>query len=368
MKYIRLNKTIIWERCIYSLLFVLMVPSLDSYSQRQSIIGPHNKLLQYEGRIGVNNPTATEIYWAGSSVKIRFKGTGLKAMLKDERGYNYYNVIIDSDSIHVLKPDTSKTLYTLASRLPAGEHTVELFKRTDAKRGRTWFYGFQLPQRSTVLGIPAKKRMMEFYGNSITVGSGMYSGDTPYGDENNYQSYAAITARHFNAKYSCIARSGIGLMISWFTMIMPEMYNRLNPDDSTSKWDFSKAIPDVVVINLFQNDNALVNQYDYPQFKKRFGEKAPTEDFIIESYRLFVQGIRNKYPNTHIICALGNMDAVRPGSPWPGYIEKAVAALHDKKIYTHFFAYKDTPDHPNEAEQRQMAESLIRFIDKNIKW
>lgn len=151
-------------------------------------------------------------------------------------------------------------------------------------------------------------------------------------------------------------------------MIMPEMYNRLNPDDSTSKWDFSKAIPGVVVINLFQNDNALVNQYDYPQFKIRFGDKAPTEDFIIESYRLFVQGIRNKYPNAHIICALGNMDAVRPGSPWPGYIEKAVAALHDKKIYTHFFAYKDTPDHPNEAEQRQMAESLIRFIDENIKW
>jgi len=62
------------------------------------------------------------------------------------------------------------------------------------------------------------------------------------------------------------------------------------------------------------------------------------------------------------------MDAVKPESPWPGYIEKAVASLNDKKIYTHFFPYKNTPDHPDRAEQRQMAESLIRFIDENIRW
>jgi hypothetical protein len=33
----------------------------------------------------------------------------------------------------------------------------------------------------------------------------------------------------------------------------------LDPVDSTSKWDFSGYTPDVVVINLFQNDSWLVN-------------------------------------------------------------------------------------------------------------
>jgi hypothetical protein len=56
------------------------------------------------------------------------------------------------------------------------------------------------------------------------------------------------------------------------------------------------------------------------------------------------------------------------GSPWPGYIEKAVKLLEDKNIYTHFFPYKNTDGHPKSAEQKVMADDLIQFIDKNIKW
>lgn len=342
----------------------------NSYAQNtNTFTGAHNTQLQYEGRIGLNKPGIAEIYWPGSSVKIRFKGTGIKAILKDERGDNYYNLIIDNDSVYVLKLDTNKTIYTLASHLPEGEHTVELFRLTDWSTGITWFYGFQLAPYAKILNpLRPKSKMIEFYGNSITVGSGIYNEDSPYGTVNNYLSYAAITARHFNARYSCIARSGIGLMISWFSMIMPEMYNRLNPFDSGNIWNFSKAAPGIVVINLFQNDCSLVDMPDYPEFKKRFGNTPPTEDFIIASYQQFVQCIRNYYPKAHIICVLGNMDAVKSGSPWPGYIKKAVASLQDKKIYTHFFPYKNTPDHPNVAEQKQMAESLTRFIDEHIKW
>jgi hypothetical protein len=62
------------------------------------------------------------------------------------------------------------------------------------------------------------------------------------------------------------------------------------------------------------------------------------------------------------------MDATRDGSPWPGYIEKAVAGLKDKGIYTHFFPYKNTPGHPSEKEQQVMANDLIAFMEKNMKW
>jgi hypothetical protein len=343
-----------------------------AYSQKSIIkLGPHDPLLQYDGRISINSPGVAEIYWPGSSCKIKFTGTELKAILKDERGHNYYNIIIDDNNINVLKLDTAKKEYSLASHLPKGNHTVELFRRTGWTNGITWFYGFTLPSHSKILKLPARGRMIEFYGNSITAGAAVEnyayaSGDTTY--ENNYLSYAAITARHFNAKYSCVALSGIGLMVSWGSLIMPDLYNRLNPNDSTSKWNFANATPDVVVINLLQNDNALVNLPDHTQFKRRFGDKPPTEDFIIASYRQFVQTIRHQYPKAKIICALGSMDAVSPGSPWPGYIEKAVALLNDKAIYTHFFNYIDKPDHPNAIEHQQMAESLIRFIEQNIKW
>jgi hypothetical protein len=339
--------------------------------QKLTKIGVDNSFIQYEGRIGMKNPGIAEIYWPGSSCKIKFKGTALKAILKDERGDNYYNIIIDENNINVLKLDTAKKEYTLASHLPESEHRVELFRRTGWTSGITWLYGFVLPAGAKVLQLPTKKRMIEFYGNSITAGAAVEdylyaSGDTT--SENNYISYAAITARHFNAKYSCIALSGIGLMVSWGSLIMPDLYDRLNPNDSMSKWNFAKVTPDIVVINLLQNDNALVGMPDYPQFKKRFGDKAPTEDFIIESYRKFVQGIRHQYPKSHIVCVLGSMDAVKPGSLWPGYIQKAVESLKDKAIYTHFFTFINRPEHPNVTEQRQMAESLIRFIKEHIKW
>jgi hypothetical protein len=149
---------------------------------------------------------------------------------------------------------------------------------------------------------------------------------------------------------------------------MPEIYNRLNPGDPNSKWDFSKYTPDVVVINLFQNDSWLVNQPNHEQFKARFGTTKPDENKIIKAYQDFVMKIRNEYPKASIICTLGSMDITQQGSPWPGYVEKAVKELNDSKIYTHFMPYKNTPGHPKAAEQKVMADDLIQFIDQNIKW
>ena len=261
----------------------------------------------------------------------------------------------------------------LASGLAEGTHKVELFKRTEWDKGKTWFYGFETAKETQILPPPPpKKRKIEFYGNSITCGYAIEDSsgkDSEHGYfENNYLSYAAITARHFNAQYYCTSKSGIGIMVSWFPLIMREMYNRLDATDSTSIWDFSQYTPDVVVINLLQNDSWIINMPDNEQFKYRFGNKAPGEDFIISSYRQFVEMIRDKYPQAYIICALGNMDATKEGAPWPGYIQKAVDQLHDHKIYIHFFKYKNTDGHPKISEQRAMADSLIGFIEKNIKW
>jgi len=349
---------------------VLLIAGCTTTKQA-SYIRPNDQKLQIEGRINNQNPDVTEIYWPGSSVKIKFRGTEVKATLKDERGYNYFNVIIDDSIVHELKVGTAKTTYRLASGLSKGNHTVELAKRADWFRGKTLFYGFQLAPGSKPLDLPVKTRMIEFYANSITVGAAVedYIGDK--GDStftNNYHSYASITARHFNATYSCIASSGIGIMVSWGSLIMPEIYDRLNPDDSTSKWDFSKSQPGIIVINLFQNDCALVTLPEHPQFKRRFGDKAPTEDFIINAYSNFIRQIRNHYPTVYIICVLGTMDAVKPGSPWPGYIEKSVMSLHDPKILTHFFTYKNSPGHPKVQEQSKMAYDLIRFIESHVSW
>jgi hypothetical protein len=124
----------------------------------------------------------------------------------------------------------------------------------------------------------------------------------------------------------------------------------------------------VVIINLFQNDSWITKIPDNEQFKARFGAKAPTEEFIVNAYRNFVKSVRTKYPNAKIICILGSMDATKEGSPWPGYIDKAVAALNDKNILTHPIPYKNTGGHPSVKEQQAMADDLIAFMEKNVSW
>jgi hypothetical protein len=105
-----------------------------------------------------------------------------------------------------------------------------------------------------------------------------------------------------------------------------------------------------------------------PNFKLYFGKTAPGPDYFVKAYRNFVTSIRGKYPKAHIICMLGSMDATKAGSPWPGYIQKAVDGIGDKNIYTHFIPYKGTPGHPNLKEQQAMADDLEAFIDKTVKW
>ncbi|MBF9254660.1 electron transporter RnfD [Pontibacter sp. 172403-2] len=346
-----------------------MVPAVSS----DGFADYKNDKIAYTGRIGMQGPEAAELYWSGTSVKINFDGTSVKAWLQDETGDNYYNVIIDGDSLHLLRPDTTRRAYTLTYNLPEGKHTLELFKRTEYDRGKTLFYGFDLGSGTALLPPPPPKaRKLEFYGNSITAGyavedtSGKDRPDSTY--TNNYLSYAALTARHFDAAYTCICKSGIGIMISWFPTVMPDIYDRLNPSEPNSTWNFTKYTPDVVVINLLQNDSWLVNMPENAEFKRVFGSTPPQPDDIVKAYGRFVASVREKYPEAQIICMLGNMDITKAGSPWPGYVQQAVDALQDDSIYTLVVPYKNTPGHPDIREQQQLADHLIRFIDKNIVW
>jgi hypothetical protein len=353
-----------------SLLFLIFFQS-DLFAQTKFI--PHNHpSIYYQGRIS-KTKNAAVLSWPGNSATIVFIGTNMFATLKDADTANYYNVILDGEVISRFHTDTIRQSYVLATALPKGKHTLQLFKRTEWDKGKTYFYGFETDKQTKILPKPtAPKRKIEFYGNSITCGYAIEdssNNDSWHGYyENNYITYAAITARHFNAEYYNVSKSGIGVMVSWGPMIMPEMYDRIDATDSSSKWNFAKYRPDVVVINLFQNDSWLTKMPDHEQFKKRFGTAAPTTNAIVEAYKKFVKTIRSKYPKAHIICALGNMDASKEGSPWPGYIVQAVAELNDAKLYSHIFKYKNTSGHPRIAEQQAMAESLIGFIENKIKW
>lgn len=355
---------------ILSALFFLLIGG-NSCTKAKVFVPASSNQIHYMGRI-VHTDSMASFYWSGTSAQINFEGTSVKALLQDERD-NYYNVIIDHDSVLMLIPPKDKKFVTLVENLKPGKHWLQLFKRTEYDRGKTDFYGFQLNEGAKLLAPdPVSEKKIEFYGNSITCGyavddlSGKGRPDSIF--TNNYKSYSSITARHYNAEYSCISKSGIGITISWFPYIMPDIYDELIPLDSTSKWDFSEYTPQVVVIHLLQNDSWLVNMPNHPSFKKYFGTQKPSKEFIINAYKNFVSDLRSKYPSAQIICTMGGMDATREGSPWPGYVEEAVRRMNDEKVYTYFMPYHGIQGHPDEAEQIVMAKGLIQFIDENIEW
>jgi hypothetical protein len=337
-------------------------------------VKPNHPKLTYSGRV-FTNQDSTSIYWPGTAININFKGTSLKAKLKSTKEDAYFYLIL-GDSVHskieVLKNQPVSS-YTLASNLSLKNHSATLFKLSNSTSANQ-FYGFQLSNDGKILK-PNKlpKRKIEFYGNSITAGHGVDtppsiidSGEPKY--FNNYYTYAAITARYFNAQYVNTSRSGIGVMLSWFPEIMPETFNRLDPLESSSLWDFNNYQPQIIVVNLFQNDSWLVNSPKHQQFIDRFGTQKPMQSFITNAYKNLITSIRQNNPKAIIICALGNMDATKENSKWPEYIKTATSELNDSKIYNLIFPYKNSAGHPKRNEQEAMAKQLISFIEEYVKW
>lgn len=358
----------------FLLFFITASVIFACHTTAQVIVGPSDPYVDYSGRV-LKTQDSTVLFWPGSFASIKYYGSVIKVKMRSVRETGFFYAIIDNNVAAAIKfgSDSVTQTFTFGSDIGTGEHTLQLYKLTNNTSANV-IYSYDLGAHGKLLK-PEKlpNRKIEFYGNSITAGHGVDVAEVGKDSGapelfNNYYTYGAITARHFNAQQSIIARSGIGIMLSWFPEIMPEIYDRVDPMDGNSHWNFSSYEPNVVVVNLFQNDSWLVERPEHPQFKARFGDKKPTEEFIVKSYLNFIESIRRVHPQSAIICALGNMDATKAGSKWPGYIQQAVAMTKDPKIYTLVFPYKNTGGHPKKVEQQLMADQLIDFIEKNIRW
>lgn len=87
-------------------------------STQKTFVNYNNTALEYSGRIDSTQGKGASFYWPGNSVKINFKGTSISALLQDEKGDNYYNVIVDNKPPFILRLNNQKKYYTLASNLP----------------------------------------------------------------------------------------------------------------------------------------------------------------------------------------------------------------------------------------------------------
>jgi lysophospholipase L1-like esterase len=336
------------------------------------IIDSDDPNIQYAGRFDFSNPKKVSFDWAGVSVKARFEGTSCSVRLADHM--NEYAVIIDDRAPRLLTTDTITTLYRVASELSDSlPHTVMIQKRTEPLVGKGEFMGFVL-DRGRKLLPPDKRpdRRIEFIGNSITSGFGV-EGDSPDchfspQTENACMSYASLTARSLNAEYFLISYSGRGVVRNYgdsnrtSSNPMPALYDRTCFFDSTLKWNFSRWIPQAVVINLGTND---------------FSTQPYPDSIVFQSaYTRLIDRVRSLYPGVTIFCLSGPMI----GEPCTGYIKKVVE--EEKKMMGRsqdvFFieinrsvmtdADWGCDRHPNIQGMEKMAEIIAPVIRLRMNW
>lgn len=326
----------------------------------------------YTGRIDFSNKLAPVLSWPGSSVKANFTGTSLSVILDDQRGDNLFNIIVDGGDQYpyVLHARQGVNTYLIGNSLEPGAHSVEIFKRTEGEDGETAFLGLILDNSGRML-LPPKRPIhrIEIYGDSITSGMGNEApdngADNLLPDKNNYLAYGSIAGRMLDAEVHTISQSGIGIMVSWFPFTMPDFFDQLSAvGNNDTTWNFKLWTPEVVVVNLFQNDSWLIDLEERIQ-------PVPSDDQIVQSYMNFVRIIRARYPEAMIICALGSMEAVE-GDRWPNLVKTAVERMRstysDENIDTLFFEFNGYRQHPRIAQHVVNAERLAGFIRSRMGW
>jgi lysophospholipase L1-like esterase len=320
------------------------------------------------GRFLKDDPAGPKFGWSATTIKANFQGTEVSVKLSSS-GDNWINVIIDGTvrtPINVPSGTNGSTPILLASGLSSGSHSIELVRRTEANIGNMQFFGFTFGSGTSLSPPAASSRRIEFIGDSITCGYGNEGTDRYQGfttpNENAYLAYGSVTARQLGADQITVAWSGKGVISNYggdTNELMPELYSRILPYDSTHLWNSNDWIPQVAVINLCTND---------------YSTGIPDRTRFTTAYRNFVQKIRTQYPSAHIYCALGPMLSGDNLSSARDYITSVVNSLGDSKIHFIEFPAQDgslgygEDWHPTIATHARMANQLTAQIQSDLGW
>ncbi len=224
-----------------------------------AVIDPSNPNLQYTGRWNFDNPSAPKVTWHGSTLKFRFNGTSasidIDAGARSPYGNSWqeqYRVIIDGvpnpDRIFMPK---GRATYTLANNLPAGDHTIELFKETTyAYTSASTIYGIDID--GTLLPPPTRPNLrIEFLGDSNMDGTSNYS-EQDQGDSGGYYAYPAMVTRMLGAEMNLQAVGGATLDGNGDNDVRSFIFSENYKDQDVNYR--SGFDPHVIVVNAGAND------------------------------------------------------------------------------------------------------------------
>lgn len=342
---------------------------------------------KHTGRTFMKDDTL-KLIMSASGCEFTFTGKKLtlsfgcdKDALRDNRPANFPRIGVLVDGVYKVKKVISSELESFCvidSDTPRTAD-IKIVKLSEAAFSVAEVYPIEIGDEDIIAPAKEKKLKIEFIGDSITCGYGVDDSnlESEFSScaENAAKSYAYLTASLLDADYSMFSASGYGI-ISGYTPDgtrntaekIPPYYESFGfsysaVDGCTKpqqiKWDFSRFVPDIVVINLGTNDNSFC--LDFDERKKEF------EDAYLE----FLHTVRKCNPHSKILCLLGIM-----GPQLFPYVENAVKRFCEKTGDSSVSALElieqdgtlgySSKLHPSEDTHRLEADFLSRYIKNNL--
>ena len=331
-----------------------LITVTNNPSDTRSFAGLYHEAKMY-GRCNIYG-TSVSADWSASGFEINLEldkpGVTLNYTLS---AHNLIVVCVDGVQTQRLK--LNKNLNTVELDVPAGKHTLMVVKDSEVRTDTFSLDLNSLTFSGKVLERPADKELfIEIIGDSISCGDGalgVYQAGKVWKleDHSATNSFGWFAAKDLNADYSIIGKGGIGLTTEAGPHNMTALYPYENLYRDETPYT-PKRIPQIVVVELSSND-------------KKHGE-AVFEDKL----NAMIDTIRGFYgADTHII--------------WLGRTDSQYAVMQkimeerkdtDPNLHAVYFYYggsgsaaqsSQTSGHPNSAEQKELADALVKYIKDN---
>ena len=259
-----------------------------------------------------------EFEYTGKGFDITFSGGEAAALKDNEANYARIGIYVDGIVAKDFLLDRKELTVHIKDDILQGtsSHVVRIMKLSECAMSLVGIKPLEVFDGDTVKPTPAKALKIEFIGDSITCGYGVEDPDPMHdfktGTENVTRGFAFKTAKALDADFQMFSISGYGI-ISGYTpdpkvrhadQLIPDFYESMGlsydkldgiPSSQDIKWDFSRYVPDIVVLNLGTNDDSYCQ------------DDKDRQSWYASEYVKFLKVIRKYNAKAYIVCAFGLM-------------------------------------------------------------
>lgn len=315
---------------------------------------------------------------AASYIEFDFEGRILEVELESEGGGEDFQAWIgiyvnDMDSSYRrIKLESGNRRYLLWESSSIDKVLIRIVKMSENQYAYTAINKFILDENAFVCKTSAKKKRIEFIGDSITCGygnEGTAGDEFTTGTENPLKAYGVLTAQKLDCDFTLVAWSGIGIISRWIPpeavepnidMLVPKIYPYVDfglykrrgwtPKEN---YDYERDCCNAIVVNLGTNDASYTK------------DNATRKQEFQTAYQEFLRYLRLIHKNKPIVCTYGAMTGLLSQE-----IEEAVETVRnldqDELVFYMQFSQSEAEDgadgHPSMIKHEKMSEQLADWI------